>query len=89
MLRFIGYYGCSQETNEIALEATSLESANNYVDECACASYYSYSCNEYISEEDECEAREHDIQYRIEPFDCLNPKHLAILEAQENEFWRV
>ena len=92
MLRFIGYYGCSQETNEIALEATSLEAANSYLHECACESYDSYICNEYVSEEDECEAdkeREEDIEYWAEPFNCLNPEHRAILKAQENEFWRV
>lgn len=91
-MRFIGYYGCSQESNEIALEANSLESANNYVYECACESYDSYCCDEYVSEEDECEvdeARELDIEYHVEPFNYLNPEHRAIFKAQENEFWRV
>ena len=92
LMRFIGYYGCSQETNEIALEANSLESANEYVLECACESYDGYHYDEYVSEEDECEvdeAREDDIEYHVEPFNCLNPEHRAILKAQENEFWRV
>lgn len=91
-MRFIGYYGCTQESNEIALEANSLESANSYVYECACESYDSYNCEEYVSEEDECEAdemREDDINYYVEPFNYLNPEHRAILKAQENEFWRV
>lgn len=92
LMRFIGYYGCSQESNEIALEANSLESANSYVYECACESYDSYSYDEYVSEEDECEvdeAREDDINYYVEPFNYLNPEHRDILKAQENEFWRV
>ena len=92
LLRFIGHYGCLQETNEIALEATSLESANSYLHECACESYNNYICNEYVSEEDECEADEEceeSIEYWVEPFNCLNPEHSAILKAQENEFWRV
>lgn len=91
-MKFIGYYGCSQEINEIALEANSLESANSYVHECAYESYDSYNCDEYVSEEDECEideAREDDIEYYVEPFDYLNPEHLAILKAQKNEFWRI
>lgn len=92
LMRFIGYYGCTQESNEIALEANSLESANSYVYECACESYDSYNHEEYMSEEDECEAdeaREYDIEYYVEPFDYLNPEHRDILKAQENEFWRV
>lgn len=95
LLRFIGHYGCLQETNEIAFEATSLESANSYLHECACESYNNYICNEYVSEEDEYKInRAHkknieNIEYWVEPFNYLNPEHRAILKAQENEFWRV
>lgn len=92
LLRFIGHYGCLQETNEIALEATSLESANSYLHECACESYNNYIYNKYINEEDKYKinkAHKENIEYWVEPFNYLNPEHCAILKAQENEFWRV
>ena len=95
LLRFIGHYGCLQETNEIALEATSLEAANSYLHECACESYNNYIYNKYINEEDKYKINKahkeniENIEYWAEPFNCLNPEHSAILKAQENEFWRV
>lgn len=95
-MKFIGYYGCSNESNIIALEASSKEKANNYVYECACecyGRYYHYHCyyenenggdEEYIDEE-----RENDINYCVEPFDYNNEEHMNILREQENEFWEV
>ena len=41
-MKFIGYYGCSNESNIIALEASSKEKANNFVYECACECYDGY-----------------------------------------------
>ena len=95
-MKFIGYYGCSNDFNIIALEASSKEKANNYVYECACecyGGYYHYHCyyenenggdEEYIDEE-----RENDINYYVEPFDYNNEEHMNILREQENEFWEV
>lgn len=91
-MKFVGYYGCVEEHNEIALEAKSVESANNYVYECACESYDSYYRDDYVDEEEECyadENRENEIEYYIEPFDYNNENHLAILKEQEYEFWEV
>lgn len=90
-MKFVGYYGCVEEHNEIALEAKSVESANNYVYECACESYDSYYRDDYVDEE-ECyidEDRENEIEYYIEPFDYKNENHLTILKEQEYEFWEV
>ena len=91
-MKFIGHYGCVEEHNEIALEAKSIESANNYVYECACESYDSYFRDDYVDEEEEhyiVQNRESEIEYYVEPFDYKNEAHLAILKGQEYEFWRV
>lgn len=90
-MKFIGHYGCVGEHNEIALEAKSVESAINYVYECACESYDSYSRDDYADEEEYYvnESRESEIEYYVETFDYGNKTHLAILKEQEYEFWRV
>ena len=91
-MKFIGYYGCSYESNTIALKARNKEKANNYVYECACECYDSYSYyNEYKYEyeEDYLENKQNDIEYYVEPFDYNNEEHMAILHEQENEFWEV
>ncbi len=92
-MKFVGYYGCVEEHNEIALEAKSVESANNYVYECACESYNGHYHNDYVDEEEEeyyaDENRENEIEYYVEPFDYKNENHLTILKEQEYEFWEV
>lgn len=91
-MKFIGHYGCSNESNIIALEASSKEKANNYVYECACECYDGYYHCYYGNEDDEeyiDEEIENDIEYYVEPFDYNNEEHMDILREQENEFWEV
>lgn len=91
-MKFIGYYGCSDEFNIIALEANSKEKANNYIYECACECYDRYYHCYYENEVDEeyiDEEKENDIEYYVEPFNYNNKEHMNILREQENEFWEV
>lgn len=90
-MKFIGYYGCSQEKNTLALKANSKEKADNYVYECAreCYDGYCHYYDEDETEENILEDREYDLSYFVEPFDYNNEEHINILREQENEFWEV
>lgn len=91
-MKFFGYYGCSDESNEIVLKAKSKEAALNYVYENACEAYDNHYHHYYDSEVDEefiDDERELDIVYYVEPFDYENETHLDVLNAQEGNFWEV
>lgn len=89
-MKFIGHYGCTGDNEEIAILARSKAAAENFIFECACESFESFShYDEYIDEEEYQEAMMQDIEYYVEPFDYNNEEHLFILKEQENNFWEI
>ena len=73
---YFAHYGCWEQSEDLIIEAKSLEEAETWVYRQAVELWESWNSDDYDDWEEEVNARENEIQYGAEPYDPANTDHI-------------